>query len=174
MAAPVASHGLTLPVVGLARCAPSRPARPAVISSLPHWKSSHQEKKLRPSHLTYVALGANDLVDGRSPDLFASQLDEILAGLRIRTRAQIFVGDIPELANAPAFKEDPDPDVTTRRIAAFNERIRALVLARGCVLVPLSTLPTDPSMFSIDGFHPSTLGHRRIADLFWEEIRTRI
>lgn len=118
--------------------------------------------------------GANDLVGGRSPDLFASQLDGILAAVRSRTGARVFVGDLPEITSAPTFAEDPDPDVSAARVRAFNERIRAVVAARGCDLVPLSTLQTDASMFSNDGFHPSNLGHRRIADTFWAQIQSRL
>lgn len=118
--------------------------------------------------------GANDLVGGRSPDLFAGQLDQILAALRSRTRAQIFVGDLPDLAQAPRFEATPDPNVTGARQRAFNDRIRAVVAARGCVLVPLSTLPVEPEMFCSDGFHPSNFGHHRLAELFWTEIRPRL
>jgi lysophospholipase L1-like esterase len=121
-----------------------------------------------------VWTGPNDVIAGRDPDVFAAQLDGLLAELRARTDAQVFVGDLPDLTRAPLFAIDPDDDVTRQRIDAFNRRIETVVAARGCVLVRLSTLSLDLDTFSIDGFHPSNTGHERIADLYWAEIRPRI
>lgn len=118
--------------------------------------------------------GGNDVVGGRSPGIFAGQLDGILREMRGRTRAQVFVGELPDLTAAPRFRENPSPDVTPARLAAFNEVIRAATAAHGCVLVPTSSLSVKPEMYAGDGFHPSTLGHQRIAELFWREIKSRI
>jgi hypothetical protein len=46
--------------------------------------------------------------------------------------------------------------------------------ANGAVLVSLSVLPLDDSLFSGDGFHPSSEGYARLADAFWGEIAPRL
>ena len=114
--------------------------------------------------------GSNDVVSGVAVDAFAVSLDRILVELRTRTKATIFVGDLADLTRAPRFRSVPDPDVTPQRIAAFNQRIADVVAARGCVLVRLSALPIDDSIFAFDGFHPNDAGHQRIADAFWAEM----
>jgi lysophospholipase L1-like esterase len=64
--------------------------------------------------------------------------------------------------------------VTRGRIDAFNARIRSAAGASGAVLVRLSAVPVDDSLFSGDGFHPSNEGHRKLADAFWAEIAPRL
>jgi lysophospholipase L1-like esterase len=68
------------------------------------------------------------------------------------------------------FQADPSPNVTSDRIEEFNTRIWAVVAANGCVLVRLSDIALDQSMFSFDGFHPNNEGYQGMADLFWSEI----
>jgi lysophospholipase L1-like esterase len=121
-----------------------------------------------------VWAGSNDVIAGRPAAGFAADLDRLIAELRSRTAAQVFVADLADLSRAPLFLLRPDPDVTAERIAAFNREIAAVAARRGAVLVRLSALPLDPSLFAIDGFHPSTAGHARIAELFWAEIGPRL
>jgi hypothetical protein len=82
----------------------------------------------------------------------------------------VFVGDLADLTRAPRFRTAPDPDVTSDRLAAFNQRIAATVAAHGAVLVRLSAMPIDDSIFYSDGFHPNNAGYLRIADAFWAEM----
>jgi lysophospholipase L1-like esterase len=121
-----------------------------------------------------VWTGSNDLIAGESPEAFGAQLNTLLSELRSRTGAQIFVGDLIDLTQAPRFRDSPDQDVTRGRIDAFNARIRAAASASGAVLVRLSAVPLDDSLFSGDGFHPSNEGHRKLADAFWGEIAPRL
>jgi len=121
-----------------------------------------------------VWAGSNDLVTGMSSEAFGAQLNTLLADLRNQTGAQIFVGDLIDLTRAPRFRDSPDKDVTRSRIDAFNARISSAAGANGAVLVRLSTVPLDDSLFSGDGFHPSNEGHARLADAFWGEIAPRL
>ena len=118
--------------------------------------------------------GENDLIAGRTPDQFAAHLDEILRRLRSETHAQVFVADLVDISRAPLFRNFPDPDVTSARVAAFNQRIYAGVAAHGAVLVKISAQSIDDSLFSIDGFHPSNKGHELLAQGFWAEIEPRL
>jgi lysophospholipase L1-like esterase len=121
-----------------------------------------------------VWTGSNDLIAGMSPEAFGTQLNTLLSGLRARTGAQVFVGDLIDLTRAPRFRSTPDPDVTRSRIDAFNARIRSAAAVSGAVVVPLSAVPLDDSLFSGDGFHPSNEGHARLAGAFWAKIAPRI
>jgi lysophospholipase L1-like esterase len=121
-----------------------------------------------------VWTGANDLIGGDDPDAFAAQLDTLLRTLKTSTTAEVFVGDLPDLTQAPRFRNNPDPDVTLARVAAFNQRIADTVAATGCVLVLLSAIPFDDSMFWIDGFHPSNAGHDELTTAFFAEIAPRL
>ena len=118
--------------------------------------------------------GSNDVVRGATPAAFAASLDRILSELRSRTSATVFVADLADLTRAPVFRSQPDADVTADRLTAFNQAIEAVVAARGCVLVRLSTMPIDDGIFAGDGFHPNNVGHGRIADLFWAAIEPTV
>ncbi len=118
--------------------------------------------------------GANDLVGGADPDAFAAQLATLLSELTTNTAALIFVGDLPDLTQAPIFKATPDKDVTPARVTAFNDRIAATVAAAGCVLVRLSDVTLTDDMFFVDGFHPNNAGYVLLADAYWSEMAPRL
>ena len=121
-----------------------------------------------------VMTGSNDIIGGQNVASFGSQLDSLLAELRDETDALVFVGDIPDLTAAPRFRLKPDPDVTRQRISSFNARIRQSAQANGAILVRVSDLVIDDSIFAIDGFHPNNKGHRRLTDLLWGVIAPRL
>jgi lysophospholipase L1-like esterase len=118
--------------------------------------------------------GANDVIGGRDPTAFGLALDGMLGRLEAETPALVAVGDLPDLTQAPIFRDDPDPDVTVERIAAFNAEIEAAVQAHGAVLVRLSALPLSDSLFFLDGFHPNDAGHQAIAEAYWAELAPRL
>jgi lysophospholipase L1-like esterase len=124
--------------------------------------------------LVTVWTGSNDVIGGDSPAAFEADLDRILGDLAQATQARVFLGDLVDLARVPRFLANPDPDVTTARVNAFNDAIRRAAARHGAHVVPLSAIPFSPSFFSIDGFHPSNAGYRRIADVFLAEILPRL
>jgi acyl-CoA thioesterase I len=126
---------------------------------------------IRPDLVT-LWTGANDLTRGRPPADFAADLDAILGRLRQDTAALIFMADLPDLTALPRFVQEPDPDVTAERVAAFNAEIEGLAALHGVTLVRLSELPVEEELTSdLDGFHPSDEGHARIAEAFLQVIR---
>ena len=119
-----------------------------------------------------VWTGANDLIGGDDPDAFALALRGLLGQLVDGTDATVYVGNLPDLTQAPLFRDGSDPDVTQARVDAYNARIAQAVADTGCVLVLLSTVELTEDLTWIDGFHPSNEGHALLADVFWEEIAT--
>ena len=114
--------------------------------------------------------GANDLIGGDDPGAFALELASLLAQLTAGTEARIYVGDLPDLTQAPLFRDGSDPDVTKARVDAYNQRIHEAVADAGCVLVLLSTVELTDDLTWIDGFHPSNEGHAVLAEIYWSEI----
>jgi lysophospholipase L1-like esterase len=117
-----------------------------------------------------VWTGANDLIGGDDPDAFALELRALLGQLVAGTDATVYVGNLPDLTQAPLFRDGSDPDVTKARVDAYNARIAQAVADTGCVLVLLSTVELTDDLTWIDGFHPSNEGHALLADVFWTEI----
>ena len=118
--------------------------------------------------------GSNDVIGGDGVASFAADLDRMLGDLAAQTNAEVFVGDLVDLTRIPRFILDPDPNVTPARVSAFNAAINNAAATHGAHVVPLSSLPLTPDLFSIDGFHPSNEGHRQIANVFLDAIRSRL
>ena len=125
-----------------------------------------------PDYVT-VWTGSNDLVDGADPAQFGQKLDRLLGELRAGTDAVVLVGNLIAMTEAPRFRDDPDPNVTVERVAAFNREIERAVAANACVLVPLHDLEVRDDLFWIDGFHPNDAGHQRLADAYWAALLAR-
>jgi acyl-CoA thioesterase-1 len=124
--------------------------------------------------LVTIWVGANDVVNGVEPDGFEAELDNLLDEFD-GTGATVAIADLPDLTELPRFIENPDPDVTSSRIEAFNEAIRDQAQAHGAVLVPLSGEEVDDRFVSdADGFHPSDAGHARIAELFLDALEPEV
>ena len=127
--------------------------------------------ELNPDLIT-LWTGPNDIVSGYTADKFGGDLRAILSKLRDHTDAPIFVGNIPDMTLLPKFQDDPDPDVTHDRINEFNAVIAEVISEVPAVYpVDLATIPYNADYFADDGFHPSTEGHKVVADRFLEVIR---
>jgi acyl-CoA thioesterase I len=121
--------------------------------------------------LVTVWTGANDVIQGRDADDFADELEAIFERLRDRTDGVVVVANIPDLTELPRFQDDPDDDVTQKRIEEFNEAIAAQAENDDVLLVDLYSEPVEDDLVSDrDGFHPNNDGHRAIADRFLEVI----
>ncbi len=107
------------------------------------------------------------MVAGDDPVDFESDLKDILSQLSQETNAFIVMANIPDLTQLPRFIDEPDEDVTTERINAFNEAIERQATDFGVPIVNLFAEEiTEDFVFDLDGFHPNNKGHQRIADLF--------
>ncbi|MDP9265172.1 MAG: GDSL-type esterase/lipase family protein [Chloroflexota bacterium] len=124
-----------------------------------------------------IWLAVNDLVQGVLPEIYGSQLGQLLDGLEKRTRARIFVGDVPDLTQVPAFQSAPESrGRIADGVAAYNRVIAGAVSVHGdrVVLVDLHTGTTDVvrgGAVSADGFHPNDRGYEAIAQRFAESLQ---
>ena len=116
--------------------------------------------------LVTIWLAVNDYGARVPLEPYATDLSALLSELRSKTRATILVGNIPDLSAIPAAGR-----FDLRFVDRWNAAIDAVARQHEAVLVDLraswSEVREHPEYISSDGFHPSTSGYRRLADLFY-------
>jgi len=116
--------------------------------------------------LVTVWLAVNDFVARVPLDQYAPDLDRLLGALRDGTRATVLVGNIPDLGTLPSASR-----FDLRDLDQWNAAIDETTRRHGATLVDLRAtwreVAQHPEYISSDGFHPSTIGYRRLADLFY-------
>ena len=128
---------------------------------------------LRPELVT-VWLAVNDLNAGMGSAEYAAALRSVIEPLVNRTKAQIFVGNTPDLRAVPAYAES-DTAALLARIVAYNEEIAGLATAYPGRVVTVDLFAGSAGLTSTitvsgDGFHPSDAGYALIADRFASAI----
>jgi lysophospholipase L1-like esterase len=141
-------------------------AREALIQQLEGAERAHAD-------LATVWLAVNDFNEGVPLPQYAADLEGILRGLRA-SGARVFVGNVPDLTNLPAFSEIP-PSLVRQEVAAWNRAIARAARHSGAVVVDLlgpseRLEESSPLLVADDGFHPSTRGHTALAEIFWRAI----
>lgn len=120
--------------------------------------------------------GVNDLRDGVDLKSFATTLDRVLAEISQIPEAEVVILNIPDLRFIPAFS-DYDPAALDTTIDQWNAVIAGAAARYGARLVDLHTeapeLASNPQYISSDGFHPSSLGYQRIAELALDVLNDR-
>lgn len=116
--------------------------------------------------LVTVWLAVNDFGARVPLQRYAFELETLLGELRGQTRATILVGNIPELGVLPVASRFDLSDIDR-----WNRAIAEITARHGATLVDLRETWRDvkehPEYISSDGFHPSTAGYRRLADVFF-------
>lgn len=143
--------------------------------------------------LATVWLNVNDLIAGVSTADYAASIRTMIHRLRA-TGARVFVANTPPLDHLPLYvrclpadavgcppevpRPLPSPEVLDARVDDYNRTIAEVTASEGAQLVDLHayglaarTDGTESSLVSADGFHPSTVGHRRVADAFVAAMR---
>jgi acyl-CoA thioesterase I len=131
--------------------------------------------------LVTIWLVGNDFRDCTPLAQYAADLDTLLTQLHDKTRAQVFVGNTPDVSLLPAFQRGEGgpcvagvPPAQIRALAQrWNATMNPIIARHGAVLVDLfnSDLARHPDyVWIVDGFHPSSAGYRALADLFWKQI----
>jgi acyl-CoA thioesterase-1 len=123
--------------------------------------------------LVTVWLAVNDYAAKVPLEQYTADLDTVLGQLREKTGATILVGNIPDMRSLPSAGRFDLRDVD-RWNAAIDEAVRR----HEVTLVDLKTtwqeVADHPEYISSDGFHPSTLGYRRLADVFYATAATSL
>ena len=133
--------------------------------------------ELRPTFVT-VWLNVNDLAAGVPVDDYQQQLTTLVRALRQDDRARVLIANTPPIDQLPIYQtlagsQFPPADEVRALVSAYNQAIEHVADAQGAELVDLHTAGiqavedgTFASLVADDGFHPSTEGHARIADVF--------
>ena len=143
----------------------------------------------RPDVVT-VWLAVNDAVAGVPVGRYERQLTRLVRALRQGGRAEVLVGNVPDLWRLPAYRAclpgsggRPVDGVSCRlpvvparsqvkeTVSAFNAAIARVVRSHGARLVDLAQEDDLAGLTAADGFHPSTEGHREIARAFARVLR---
>ena len=143
----------------------------------------------RPDVVT-VWLAVNDAVAGVPLARYERQLTRLVRALRRGGRAEVLVGNVPDLWRLPAYRAClpasgglpvdgvscqlpvvPSRSQVKATVAGFNAVIARVVRSQGAGLVDLAREDDLAGLTAADGFHPSTQGHREIAQAFARVLR---
>jgi acyl-CoA thioesterase I len=117
--------------------------------------------------LITVWLSVNDYIARVPLDQYRTDLDLLLRELKARTDAAILVGNVPDLSVLPIASR-----LDLRAVDRWNGVIAAATEQHQVTLVDLREtwreVVDHPDYISGDGFHPSTSGYRRLADVFYD------
>lgn len=131
----------------------------------------------RPQIVT-IWLGVNDFRAGVPLSQYRSALDEIVRRMTA-LRAAVFLGNLPDLAGIPEFAYR-DPDELRLLSSMWNATIEDVARSRGAVLVDLKAASEEIGseetglLIADDGYHPNTLGHIALAEIFLHYVETTI
>lgn len=126
--------------------------------------------------LVTVWLAVNDIRSQVPLESYRKHLDEIV-GRMTATGALVFVGNVPDLRGIPELAESYEPQQLTAFTAEWNATIAEVVLSNGAHLVDLQEASEGMEedmdvLVSADRFHPSTLGHIALAEIFLHHIES--
>jgi lysophospholipase L1-like esterase len=133
-------------------------------------------EKLNPD-LTLIAIGTNDVTHQVPLSTLARNLDAIV-GRMSRVSDLVVVAGIGDLGTVPRLLP-PLRQLATRR-GRRGDAVQTTVAGRhGAVKADLwgavaAAFRSDPSIFSVDLFHPAAPGHRVWADAAWEALEPRL
>jgi acyl-CoA thioesterase-1 len=129
-----------------------------------------------------VWLAVNDVISLVPVNDYEAALGQLVHALRRGGRTEVLVGNVPPLDQLPAYLAClpgsgvtdvacvlplvPSPAQVRSLVAEFNAAVARVVAREGAVPVDLSDRRDLSGLTSDDGFHPSTRGHRVIAQVF--------
>jgi acyl-CoA thioesterase-1 len=119
-----------------------------------------------------VWLAVNDM-NARVPlDQYAADLDQLLSQLET-THARVLVGNVPDLGRLAAY-HGIEATLLSAEVNRWNAVIAETTARHHASLVDLYSrwqeLAEHPEYLSADGFHPSSEGYQRLAEVFGEVL----
>lgn len=120
--------------------------------------------------LVTLAVGANDIVRGRSPAEYRENLKKIFAALP--AKAVIAIPQ-PDWARSPVSKAFGDLDALHARIVQYNQILAEEAKAHGARyldLFPLMMKQAAEKKIAPDGLHPSAAAHAEWAEALAREL----
>jgi lysophospholipase L1-like esterase len=131
-------------------------------------------------HLVTLGIGSNDVWRLVPAEAFARNVERMGEVLEA-TGARVLICNLIDLALAPAAVAAQrwtgvPPPAFTERVRALNRPLEALAARPNFELIDLFAfsqreLPAHPEYFCDDGFHPSSEGYARWAELFLPSAR---
>lgn len=123
--------------------------------------------------LVTVWLAVNDLADNVPLASYSHDLNLLLTRLQAtHPHLRIAVANVPDLTLLPHF-QSYDLEALRARILAYNDAIASAVSAHHVLLVDLYHNDLAPAYISGDGFHPNALGYTRVAEIFYQVLKTK-
>lgn len=139
-----------------------------------------------------VWLNVNDLIARVPLATYESQLTQLVRGLRRGGATRVLIANTPPLDRLPAYLAclpdpppasaakcplppgtAPSPELVRLGVGAYNKVIAKVAAAEGAEVVDLHAAGLaarsggrEGSLFGTDGFHPSTAGHKAVAEAF--------
>jgi lysophospholipase L1-like esterase len=128
-------------------------------------------------NLVTIWLAINDIRHQVPLEAYRKHLDEVVRRTAA-TGARVFVGNVPDLRGIPELGESYDHRQLKAFTSEWNDAIAEVVLANGAHLVDLQEASEGMDeedmkvLISSDRFHPSTLGHIALAEIFLHHIES--
>jgi lysophospholipase L1-like esterase len=116
-----------------------------------------------PPDLITVTIGINDIRGAFDPDLFETQVGELLDAL-VQTGATVVTMTIPDIVHLLPLPAELK-DAARQIIELANDAIRRSADARGVLYLDayVAREVADPGFWDPDGMHPNSNGHELIA-----------
>ena len=115
--------------------------------------------------------GVNDLVWGGQLPAYRQDLDAVVGGLA-GTGAKVFVVNLPDVTRLPAVR--PHAALFAPVLSRWQGTVREVARAHGAHTVELGALSWLPDEIAPDGYHPSSKGYQRLAEIIANEVASKL
>jgi lysophospholipase L1-like esterase len=116
-------------------------------------------------------VGVNDFLAGKPLPRFEQELAAILGELAA-TEARVVVLNLPDLDGLPAFRSQTSR--IRRELPNWQRTVAEQCRRHGAQVIDLAAVSGEvaahPEYLSSDGFHPSTVGYRRLAEIIFAAL----